>query len=99
MTSLPSHARAVVIGGGVVGCATAYQLARLGWKDTLLLERAQLTSGSTFHAAGLVGQLRSSASVTQLLGCSVELYATIEEETGQASIICILSINLGLNLQ
>lgn len=68
-----------------MGCATAYQLARLGWQDVVLLERAELTSGSTFHAAGLVGQLRSSASITQLLGHSIKLYETIEAETGQAT--------------
>jgi 4-methylaminobutanoate oxidase (formaldehyde-forming) len=82
---LPSHAEIVVIGGGIVGCSTAYHLARAGAKDVVLLERAKLTSGSTFHAAGLVGQLRSSASVTRLLKHSVELYDTLEAETGQAT--------------
>jgi 4-methylaminobutanoate oxidase (formaldehyde-forming) len=80
MTTLPSHARAVIIGGGIIGCSTAYHLARLGW-DTVILERKKLTSGSTFHAAGLVGQLRSSANITQLLKYSVELYDTLEQET------------------
>jgi sarcosine dehydrogenase len=75
----------VVIGGGIVGCSTAYHLAKLGWTDTVLVERHKLTSGSTFHAAGLVGQLRSSANVTQLLGYSVDLYKRLEEETGQAT--------------
>ncbi len=83
--SLPSHARAVIIGGGIIGCSTAYHLARNGWTDTLLLERAKLTSGSTFHAAGLVGQLRTSANITQLLKYSVELYDRLEDETGQAT--------------
>ena len=82
---LPTHARVVVIGGGIIGCSTAYHLARLGWKDIVLLERAKLTSGSTFHAAGLVGQLRSNANVTQLLKNSVELYQQLEQETGQAT--------------
>lgn len=82
---LPSHAEIVVIGGGIVGCSTAYHLAKAGAKDVVLLERAKLTSGSTFHAAGLVGQLRSSASVTRLLKHSVELYDTLEAETGQAT--------------
>ncbi|MGB3808663.1 MAG: FAD-dependent oxidoreductase [Parvibaculum sp.] len=82
MTSVPSHARAVVIGGGIIGCSTAYHLAKLGWTDVVLLERAKLTSGSTFHAAGLVGQLRNSANITQLLGHSVSLYAELEKETG-----------------
>ncbi|MEY2740984.1 MAG: hypothetical protein RL283_1086 [Actinomycetota bacterium] len=85
MTPLPSQARAVVIGGGIVGCSTAYHLAKLGWTDTVVLERHKLTSGSTFHAAGLVGQLRTSANITQLLGYSVELYKRLEAETGQAT--------------
>ena len=85
MTALPSHARAVVIGGGIVGCSTAYHLARLGWTDTVVIEKHKLTSGSTFHAAGLVGQLRTSANITQLLGNSVELYKTLEAETGLAT--------------
>jgi 4-methylaminobutanoate oxidase (formaldehyde-forming) len=81
----PSTARVVVIGGGIVGCSTAYHLAKLGWTDTVLVEQHQLTSGSTFHAAGLVGQLRASANITQLLGYSVELYRTLEAETGLAT--------------
>ncbi|MBT4932142.1 MAG: GcvT family protein [Rhodospirillaceae bacterium] len=85
MTSLPSHARAVIIGGGIVGCSTAYHLGKLGWKDVVVLEKHKLTSGSTFHAAGLVGQLRSNANITQLLKYSVELYDTLEEETGLAT--------------
>src|SRR5262249_9474096 len=85
MALLPSQARAVIIGGGIVGCSTAYHLARLGWRDVVLLERHKLTSGSTWHAAGLVGQLRSSANVTQLLKYSVELYEHLEAETGQAT--------------
>ncbi len=84
-TALPSSAKAVVIGGGIVGCSTAYHLAKLGWTDTVLIEKHKLTSGSTFHAAGLVGQLRASANITQLLGNSVELYKTLEAETGQAT--------------
>ena len=83
--ALPDKARVVIIGGGIIGCSTAYHLARLGWKDILLLERAKLTSGSTFHAAGLVGQLRSNANVTQLLKYSVELYDRLEAETGQST--------------
>ncbi|SNZ19236.1 GcvT family protein [Cohaesibacter gelatinilyticus] len=82
MTKLPSTAKAVIIGGGIIGCSTAYHLAKLGWTDTVLLERKKLTSGTTFHAAGLVGQLRSNANITQLLGYSVDLYNKIEEETG-----------------
>ncbi|MBY4588621.1 MULTISPECIES: GcvT family protein [Rhizobium] len=79
---LPKTAKAVVIGGGIIGCSTAYHLGKLGWTDTVLLERKKLTSGTTFHAAGLVGQLRSSANITQLLGYSVDLYKRLEEETG-----------------
>ena len=82
MTELPTTAKAVIIGGGIIGCSTAYHLAKLGWTDTVLLERKKLTSGTTFHAAGLVGQLRSNANITQLLGYSVDLYNNIEEETG-----------------
>ncbi len=84
MSEIPSTAQAVIVGGGIVGCSTAYHLARLGW-DVVLLERKKLTSGTTFHAAGLVGQLRSSANITQLLGDSVALYKTLESETGQAT--------------
>ena len=84
-TNVPGSARAVVIGGGIVGCSTAYHLAKLGWTDTVLVERHQLTCGSTFHAAGLVGQLRTSANITQLLGHSVDLYQRLEAETGQAT--------------
>ena len=83
--TLPARARVVIIGGGVVGCSVAYHLTRLGWKDVVVLERKTLTGGSTFHAAGLVGQLRSSASITQLLKYSVELYSKLEAETGQAT--------------
>ncbi len=85
MDDFPSTAKAVVIGGGIIGCSTAYHLARLGWSDSVLLERKKLTSGSTFHAAGLVGQLRSNANITQLLGYSVDLYNKLERETGLAT--------------
>lgn len=85
MSDFPKDAKAVIIGGGIVGCSTAYHLAQLGWTDIVLLERRKLTSGTTFHAAGLVGQLRSSANITQLLGYSVDLYKNLEAETGQAT--------------
>ena len=85
MAEFPTQARALVIGGGIVGCSTAYHLAKLGWIDTIIIERHKLTSGSTHHAAGLVGQLRTSANITQLLGHSVTLYNTLEAETGLAS--------------
>jgi len=68
--SLPSSAKVIIVGGGIVGCSVAYHLGQMGWSDVLLLERAKLSSGSTWHAAGLVGQLRTSANVTQLLGHS-----------------------------
>jgi 4-methylaminobutanoate oxidase (formaldehyde-forming) len=76
------RARAVVVGGGVGGCAILYWLARLGWSDVVLVERADLTSGSTFHSAGLVGQLRSSLSLTRMMMESIELYRTLGAEVG-----------------
>jgi 4-methylaminobutanoate oxidase (formaldehyde-forming) len=80
---MSEHARAVVIGGGVAGCSVAYHLAARGWRDVVLLERAELTSGSTFHAAGLVGQLRGSVALTRLMMWSVELYRRLAAETGR----------------
>src|SRR5262249_39743351 len=85
MTSIPSAARAVIIGGGIIGCSTAYHLAKLGWRDVVLLERNKLTSGSTWHAARLGGQLPPSPNITKLRKSSVELYAKLEQETGQAT--------------
>ena len=76
------RARAVVVGGGVGGCSVLYWLARLGWDDVVLVERAELTSGSTFHSAGLVGQLRSTLSLTAMMMASVDLYRTLEAEVG-----------------
>lgn len=83
--TLPSHAQIVVIGGGIIGCSTAYHLARDHKADVILLEQGTLTSGSTWHAAGLVGQLRSSASITRVLKYSVDLYKGLEAETGLAT--------------
>ncbi|WP_299786165.1 FAD-dependent oxidoreductase [uncultured Marivita sp.] len=83
--TLPTHARAVIIGGGVIGCSVAYHLTKLGWTDVVLLERKQLTSGTTWHAAGLIGQLRASSNMTKLAKYTADLYATIEEETGVAT--------------
>ena len=83
MAELPSQARAVIIGGGVVGASVAYHLTKLGWRDVLLLERRQLTSGTTWHAAGLIGQLRATQNLTRLAKYSAELYALLEAETGQ----------------
>jgi glycine cleavage system aminomethyltransferase T/glycine/D-amino acid oxidase-like deaminating enzyme len=76
------RARAVVIGGGVGGCSVLYWLARLGWEDIVLVERAELTSGSTFHSAGLVGQLRSTLALTKMMMASVDLYRSLEDEVG-----------------
>ena len=72
--------KVVVIGGGVVGCSVAYHLAKFGWKDTILLERDQLTSGTTWHAAGLVSQLGPSATITKIRKYSLELYKKLEKE-------------------
>jgi sarcosine dehydrogenase len=83
--TLPTSARIIVIGGGIVGCSTAYHLGAMGEDEVLLLERHKLNSGSTWHAAGLVGQLRTNANITQLLGYSVSLYNRLEAETGLAT--------------
>ena len=79
---VPSRARVVIIGGGVIGASVAYHLAELGWADVLLLEQGQLSCGTTWHAAGLVGQLRASESGTRLVQYSTRLYARLEEEVG-----------------
>ncbi len=80
--ALPPRARVVIIGGGVIGTSVAYHLAQLGWTDVLLLEQGQLSCGTTWHAAGLVGQLRASENGTRLVQYSCELYERLEEETG-----------------
>ena len=85
MGQVPTKARAVIIGGGVIGCSLAYHLAKLGWKDVVLLERKQLTSGTTWHAAGLIAQLRATANMTKLAKYSQELYGNLEAETGVAT--------------
>ena len=85
MTTLPTKARAVIIGGGVVGCSVAYHLTKLGWTDVVLLERKQLTSGTTWHAAGLIGQLRASANMTCIAKYSADIYTGLEAETGVAT--------------
>ncbi|MDB3903420.1 FAD-dependent oxidoreductase [Candidatus Pelagibacter sp.] len=79
---IPSTAKVVVIGGGIAGCSVAYHLAKYGWKDTVLLERDQLTSGTTWHAAGLVGQLGASSTITRLRKYSLNLYKELEKKTG-----------------
>ena len=85
MSELPRSAQAIIIGGGVIGCSVAYHLAKLGWRDVVLLERKQLTSGTTWHAAGLIGQLRATANMTKLARYGAELYANLEAETGIAT--------------
>ncbi len=82
---LPPHAQVVIVGGGIVGCSVAYHLSKLGWCDVVLLEQGRLSGGTTWHAAGLVGQLRSHSSMTRLIRYSTELYASLEQETGLAT--------------
>ena len=84
-TNFPTQARVVIIGGGIMGCSTAYHLAKLGWKDVVLLEQGRLSGGTTWHAAGLVGQLRSYQNLTRLIRYSTDLYARLEAETGLAT--------------
>ena len=83
--TLPTHARAVVIGGGVSGCSVAYHLVQRGWREVVLLERKRLTCGTTWHAAGLIGQLRTSQNLTRLSQYSTDLYQKLEAETGVAT--------------
>ena len=94
---LPTQARVVIIGGGVIGCSIAYHLAKLGWRDVVLLERSQLTSGTTWHAAGLLTTLRDTETQTRLAKYTQDLYRTLEAETGQATgIIDCGSIQLAM---
>src|SRR6478609_5581112 len=81
---LPTHARIVIV-GGVAGCSTAYHLAALGEKDVLLFEQGQLTCGTTWHAAGLIGQMRPNRTMTRMSRYGIELYAALEAETGLAT--------------
>ncbi len=81
----PDQARVVIIGGGVMGCSVAYHLAKLGWRDVVLLEQGRLSCGTTWHAAGLVGQLRAHQNMTRLVQYSADLYSQLEAETGQAT--------------
>lgn len=85
MSDIPAKAKVVIVGGGVIGCSVAYHLAKKGWSDIVLLERKQLTSGTTWHAAGLIAQLRATKNMTKLAKYSQELYGTLEEETGVAT--------------
>ena len=83
--SLPSQAEIIIVGGGIAGCSTAYHLARAGKTDVLLLEQGKLTSGTTWHAAGLIGQMRPNRNMTAMSKYGIELYATLEAETGLAT--------------
>ena len=85
MPTPPKQARVVIIGGGVIGCSVAYHLVKQGWRDIVLLERKALTSGTTWHAAGLIGQVRASAALTRLAKYSADLYGSLEAETGVAT--------------
>ena len=84
-TPIPLHARVVIVGGGIVGCSVAYHLTKMGWTDVVLLEQGQLSCGTTWHAAGLVGQLRAQESMTKLIRYSTALYAELEADTGLAT--------------
>ena len=95
MSALPPKARAVIIGGGVSGCSVAYHLAKLGWTDVVLLERKQLTAGSTWHAAGGMHTLNGDPNVARLQQYTVNLYRTIEAESGQS---CSIHLPGGLQL-
>src|SRR5256885_15540317 len=85
MPALPSHCRAAIIGGGIAGCSVAYHLTKAGWSDVVLLEQGSLSCGTTWHAAGLVGQLRAQESMTKLIRYSTKLYSELEAETGLAT--------------
>jgi 4-methylaminobutanoate oxidase (formaldehyde-forming) len=83
--SLPAQARVLIVGGGIAGCSTAYHLALQGERDVLLLEQGRLTCGTTWHAAGLVGQMRPNRNMTRMSKYGIELYSTLEAETGLAT--------------
>ena len=85
MSRIPEQSRVVIVGGGVVGASVAFHLTELGWSDVVLLERYTLTSGTTWHAAGLVAQLRATESLTRLSRYSLDLYQRLEDETGQST--------------
>jgi glycine cleavage system aminomethyltransferase T/glycine/D-amino acid oxidase-like deaminating enzyme len=85
VADLPSHARVVIVGGGIAGCSVAYHLTKLGWRDVVLLEQGRLTCGTTWHAAGLVGQLRATRTMTRMSRYGIDLYKRLEAETGLAT--------------
>src|SRR5437773_5272710 len=84
MKSFPTETKVIIVGGGVIGCSIAYHLTKLGWKDVVLLEQNQLGGGTSWHAAGLVGRLRTTNSMTRINKYSAELYAALEKETGHS---------------
>ena len=84
-STLPTHTQVVIIGGGIIGCSVAYHLTKRGFSDVILLERKQLTCGTTWHAAGLVAQLRATQNLTRLAQYTTGLYENLEKETGQAT--------------
>src|SRR5256885_16299224 len=84
-SALPSHAQVVVIGGGIAGCSVAYHLTKLGWRDVLLLERRDISCGTTWHAAGLVGQLRATQNLTPLPKYGADLYEQLVAAAGPAT--------------
>ena len=83
--ALPTQAEVVIVGGGIIGCSIAYHLTKLGRRDVVLLERGHLTGGTSWHAAGLVNQLRATSTLTELARYAVGLYESLEAETGQAT--------------
>ena len=83
--ALPTQAEVVIVGGGIIGCSMAYHLTKLGRRDVVLLERGHLTGGTSWHAAGLVNQLRATSTLTELARYAVGLYESLEAETGQAT--------------
>jgi len=84
VNSLPAATKVIIVGGGVIGTSVAYHLTKLGWRDVVLLEQNQLSAGTSWHAAGLVGQLRTSNSMTRINKYTVELYSQLEKETGHS---------------
>lgn len=82
---IPTRAKIIIVGGGIIGCSIAYHLAKLGINDVVLLERKTLTSGTTWHAAGIVAQVRPTENQTHLLQYAARLFKSLEDETGQAT--------------
>ena len=88
--AFPSHARVVIIGGGIMGCSTAYHLAKNGWKDVVLLEQGRLSGGTTWHAAGLVGQLRGTVTLTKMMMYGSDLYRRLRDETAAVVVLNLI---------